>query len=348
MPPTRERSAIVRDFILVNLTVHSSDIVSFAAEHFGVTRQSIARHLRFLLDQGLVHREGTTRNCTYSLIPLIREPFSLAVDALEEDSVWRERILPHLVDLPANVLNILDYGFTEMLNNVIDHSGSETVDIAFTRLARGTRIEINDRGVGIFKRIQTQLGLDDPRHALLELSKGKLTTDPASHTGEGIFFASRMFDEFCILSGEIGFFHSYGSDSWIIDAQPNSSIEGTLVSMEINDLASHTTQQVFDRFAPGDGDYTFSRTHVAINLARQEGENLVSRSQAKRILARIDHFEEAILDFAEIDSIGPSFADEIFRVFANQHPEIRLIPVNICPQVNRAIQRVKQNQMKGI
>ena len=36
----------------------------------------------------------------------------------------------------------------------------------------------------------------DERHAILELSKDQLTTDPARHTGDGIFFTSRMFDSF--------------------------------------------------------------------------------------------------------------------------------------------------------
>jgi len=35
------------------------------------------------------------------------------------------------------------------------------------------------------------------------LAKGKLTTDPKRHSGEGIFFSSRMFDEFDILSGGV-------------------------------------------------------------------------------------------------------------------------------------------------
>jgi hypothetical protein len=49
---------------------------------------------------------------------------------------------------------------------------------------------IIQNGVGIFKKIQNALGLEDERHAVLELSRGKLTADPARHTGEGIFFVA--------------------------------------------------------------------------------------------------------------------------------------------------------------
>ena len=113
--------------------------------------------------------------------------------------------------------------------------------------------------------------------------------------------------------------------------------------MELNDQVTHTVQQVFEKYAPSDEDFTFNRTHVALRLAKHEGENLVSRSQAKRLMARVDQFREVVLDFTDIDYIGPSFADEIFRVFVNQHPEVTLLPVETSAQVERTIERARQN-----
>ena len=78
---------------------------------------------------------------------------------------------------------------------------------------------------------------------------------------------------------------------------------------------------------------------LAVRLLRIGKESLVSRSQAKRLLARLDRFEEVVLDFDGINSIGQAFADEIFRVFQNEHPEVRLIPVNESPEVARMIRR---------
>lgn len=49
----------------------------------------------------------------------------------------------------------------------------------------------------------------------------------------------------------------------------------------------------------------------------------------------------AILDFAGIDEIGQAFADEIFRVYSLQHPEVRIAPANTGPEVKRAIKRAK-------
>ena len=338
-----ERSKAIREYILRQVEEYPLEITSIAAKEFGVSRQSVSRHLRSLVEQGFLTSTGKTRDRKYRPKPLIEEDFTAKVSGLQEDTVWREEILPHLDGLPPNIISIFDYGFTEMLNNVIDHSDSDQVAIHLTRYAASTKVFIKDRGVGIFNKIQSTLGLNDPRHALLELSKGKLTTDPEAHTGEGIFFTSRMFDVFSILSGDVGFVQRFQEDGWVLDSQKGNHTEGTLVLMQISDFATQTMQQVFDKFALGEGDFSFNRTHVAIRLDKHEGENLVSRSQAKRILARVDHFEEVVLDFKDIDTIGPSFADEIFRVFPNQHPEILFIPVNTSPQVQRAIQRVRQN-----
>ena len=85
-----------------------------------------------------------------------------------------------------------------MLNNVIDHSEAHHVKIQITKTAKHTTIIIADNGVGVFKKIQTAFNLLDERHALFELAKGKLTTDPQSHSGERIFFASKMFERFDI------------------------------------------------------------------------------------------------------------------------------------------------------
>ena len=339
-----EVTQAIRRFILKHIEEHSADIAAFTAEIFGVSRQSVSRHLRNLVAQGLITATGKTKSRRYYLVTLVEESFSLMVTPeFEESVVWHQRLLPHLDGIAPNVLTICDYGFTEMLNNVIDHSESERVNINLIRNANKVSMTIRDFGVGVFNKIQLELNLNDPRHALLELSKGKLTTDPQLHTGEGIFFTSRMFDNFHIISGSIGFTQEYKEDGWLFDDIGREHIEGTIVSMDIRTDAEHTIQEIFDRFASGEDDYSFNKTHVVIKLSRYEGENLISRSQAKRILSRVDLFREVSLDFQDIDTIGPSFADEIFRVFPNQHPEILFIPVNTSPQVQRAIQRVRQN-----
>jgi hypothetical protein len=76
---------------------------------------------------------------------------------------------------------------------------------------------------------------------------------------------------------------------------------------------------------------------VPLNLAKYEGEQLVSRSQAKRLLMRVEHFDEALLDFKNVEMIGQAFADEVFRIFRREHPKTQIVPINLTPDVERMI-----------
>lgn len=68
-------------------------------------------------------------------------------------------------------------------------------------------------------------------------------------------------------------------------------------------------------------------------------ENPVSRSQVKRLLARFDCFKEVMLDFERVPMIGQAFADEVFRVFQAQQPDIRLWWRHTEPDMERMIRR---------
>lgn len=236
-------------------------------------------------------------------------------------------------------IGIWHYGITEMFNNAIDHSEGKTIYLRLEKTAASTEMIVHDDGVGIFRKIQSALGLLDERHAVLELAKGKLTTDPENHTGEGIFFTSGMFDGFNIFAGGVYFSHEYGQDKdWILEPEKFSS--GTTVWMKLNNHTARTVKKVFDQFT-SDDDFGFTKTVVPVRLAQYGDDKLVSRSQAKRLLARIDRFKIVIFDFKEVDSIGQAFADEVFRVFASKHPGIELHEMNVNADVTRMIKRAR-------
>lgn len=337
MTKRQEKNEQIRKYILDKLEDHSSDITKIVSGAFDISRQASHRYVQKMVSDGLVIAEGNTRDRKYYTKPLVEFSIELPLTGLEEDKAWREHIRSHLEDLPANVLRICQYGFTEIVNNAIDHSEGTRLTLTLKRTYKLIKINIADDGVGIFAKIQKELDLDDQLHAILELSKGKLTTDPAHHTGEGIFFTSRMFDRFTIFSGKLAFVHLESGNDWLLEDQTEFPI-GTAIQMFIDVNSKRTTKQVFDRFTV-DGDYGFSRTHVPVFLARYGNENLVSRSQAKRLLARFERFKEILLDFDNVDSIGQAFADEIFRVFASQHPNIHLYHMNANKQVEGMIIR---------
>ncbi len=345
MVGVRNRGEAIRQFIINNVEAHANDIVSLAADEFDISRQAINIHIKRLVEQKSITAEGNTRNRLYRLHTLVEVTKSFELSGLEEDRIWRDFVAPKLGALPDNILDIWNYGFTEMLNNAIDHSQGDYAIITIKKTPITTEIMITDDGLGIFTRICKILELNDERHAVLELAKGKLTTDPDNHTGEGIFFSSRMFDEYAILSGDVYFSHKYNKpEDWIIEQNtPNS---GTTVFMKMSNNSARKIKAVFDEFAYGE-DYGFNKTVVPVSLARYGQERLVSRSQAKRLLARIDRFKIVIFDFDGIDQIGQAFADEVFRVFQKQHPDIQLHFIKAQPNVENMIIRALSRQVSS-
>ena len=331
----------IREYILDSVEAHPQHIARMTSERFGISRSAVSKHLRSLIEGGFLEASGSTSARRYSLRRILDESWRFKVDEIEEDRVWRENVRPHLQELPKNIFDICYYGFTEMLNNVIDHSESEEALVHLSRTATNLTINVIDAGVGIFKKIQAEFDLHDPRHALLELSKGKLTTDEARHTGEGIFYTSRMFDKFTIVSGTLGFLRENDEDDWLIETSEGESLQGTTIMLEIKTKTQRTSLEVFEKFAAGEEDLDFSRTHVSLQLLLYEGEDLISRSQAKRLLMRLDGFREVLLDFKGISRIGQAFADEIFRVYKNAHPHVEIVDVGATEHVQQMINRVR-------
>lgn len=316
-------------------------LTAFVANAFHISRQAAHVHLSRLVSEGVLEATGQTRNRVYRLPVRTLAEFHLPINAdWPEDRVWREKAAPIFTTLPANVSNIWHYAFTEMYNNAIDHSGGTEILVGIARQGHRINTIIHDNGEGIFRKIKRELRLPDERSSILELAKGKLTTDPSRHSGQGIFFTSRAMDYFAISSGNLFFSHDQDQPrDYLTDSSPSEP--GTDVWLQLDDRSTRTLRTVFDEFASEEGDYEFSKTVVALDLARHEGEDLISRSQAKRVVARFEQFKEVVLDFARIKTIGQAFADEMFRVFALDHPQTRLIPVGMNEDVTRMVMRAQ-------
>jgi len=329
----RPRGEDVRAYILQH--IEQPGIAVRVADHFKITRQAAGRHLQRLTEEGSLIPTGNTRNRAYKLaaqeVKMLR--YDITPD-LEEDFVWRTDVSPYLGNLPNNVLEMWHWGFTEMFNNAIDHSGGSRIVVKIWKTAADTTIAIEDNGVGIFAKIQAALNLEDERQAILELSKGKLTTDATHHSGQGIFFTSRMVNQFDILSGGVRLSHVIGQDfDWVIALD---SVNGTTVYMKIDNHTARTSKKTLAKFSVGD-TYGFNKTIVPVRLAKYGNDQLVSRSQAKRLLSRVELFSQVLFDFTDVEMIGQAFADEIFRVFQNAHPDMQLFPTNANAEIREMI-----------
>lgn len=342
-----DRSKEIEQALLAGAQAHPRDLVRLVAEAMGLSRAAVAARAKVLIASGFLAKEGTTRP-VYRLGPNRRLQWRYRLEGLQEDRVWSRDAAPILAGLPANVLDICHHGVTEMVNNAIDHSEGSSLRFDLERNQERVIFAIADDGVGIFRKIARALDLPDERLALLELSKGKLTTDPRRHSGEGVFFTSRMFDHFVIESGKMVFDHDAAhSDDVLFEEDERVDLLGTTVRMDIAADSARTAKQVYDEFSSGPDDYAFAKTIVPVRLAKVGDENLVSRSQAKRLLQRVERFRIVVLDFEGVSRVGQAFADEIFRVFANEHPDVDLVAIHAAADVQQMIRRAETLRDEG-
>ncbi|MBO9680969.1 MAG: DUF4325 domain-containing protein [Acidovorax sp.] len=334
----------VRAFLLNAISRGLPDVVAKTSEKFEISRQAVHAHIKRLEEAEAINVRRNGRRLSYSLRS--EQAFASTYDLsmnLDEGDVWERDIRPLLENLPGNVLNIWHHGFTEMFNNAMDHSQGTIITVRVQKSAAKTQIVIEDDGVGIFHKIQQELKLVDPRLAIFELSKGKLTTDPSRHSGEGIFFTSRMMEHFSIRSKQLEFEHDHTEPLDILNDHVGQKIKGTQVVMELRNHTSRTTKKVFDKFTTDKEEYAFDKTIVPMRLAVLGTDQLVSRSQAKRTLARVEKFKFVVLDFKGVNEIGQAFADEIFRVYEKSHPDIIIAPMNESKAVAAMIKRARNS-----
>ena len=242
-----------------------------------------------------------------------------------------------LGELPSKARTVVRYALTEMVNNAIDHSGAPRVEVGCSLEGEILVLTVVDKGVGIFRHVRRRLELPSELEALQELSKGKITTMPERHTGEGIFFTARAVQRFEIESGTL---------KWVVENRQGDMavgsldlpVEGTTVRMEVDASKVRNLTGVFAEYSDG---FEFSKTRIVIKLFAVETE-FVSRSQAKRLVHGLERFREVVLDFQGVNLVGQGFADEVFRVWARQHPEVKLFPVGMSEPIAFMVRRAQK------
>lgn len=317
----------IKEFILAQVPEHPKDVVPLTVKRFKVTPTTVHRHLNKLLAQGEVVKTGRTRGASYFLKFSLQKKLEFSIKpGLEEHQVWMDYFHDAFSILPENIYAICNYGFGEMFNNAIDHSQGTRIAVR-SKIKKGVlKLNIYDNGIGIFNKVKNAFGLENERASVLELTKGKLTTDPEHHTGEGIFFTSRAVDEFTIVSSRLAYIKNNLEDDWFIET-PEYPIKGTGIFLEIRLNSNKKLKDVFRQYSTldqGEGAPKFDKTHIRVELSKSGQERYVSRSQAKRILTGLEKFNHIGLDFSHIKTVGQGFVDEVFRVFQSKHPKIKI------------------------
>lgn len=326
----------------------------------GTSRQAMHRRLARLVSDGQLVVTGQARGTRYHLPAQVAPPspppspppqppppapsapaFSrtVAVGGLEEDALWKE-VEGQLPGLPAaradGVRALLAYAFTEMVNNAIDHSRAREVQVRAGRSGDSFWFEVDDQGIGAFENVRASLGLPDHLAALQEIAKGKISTMPERHSGEGLFFTSKMADLFELAANGMRWLvDNLREDQAVGTSAPRA---GTLVRFEVGRHKRLRPEEVFARYTH---DFDFDTTRTVVRLY-EHGVRFVSRSEAKRLVAGLLRFRQVVVDFRGVEAVGQGFADELFRVWANAHPQMVVSAENMSPPVAFMVDRARR------
>ena len=337
----KEEKDKIKEFLLKTISIGENPYKAME-NNFKISRQTVSKYLNELVEKNYITKNSKGN---YTINFYISESKIYKNKNLEEDIVYDELIKKYEIDKKNNVKHILVYAFTEMLNNAIEHSEGTEISIHYTENYFNIFVIIKDNGIGIFRKIVRDHNLKNENEAIFELKKGKLTSDAENHSGEGIFFTSKVVDYFLISSFNKTF--SSGSNEYFYNIEKNKEkcIKGTEVVLVLNKNTERTTKKIFDEYTSD--DFVFNKTKITVHLAKDYlGHDFVSRSLAKRILMNVEKFKIIVLDFENIDNIGQGFADEVFRVFKNKNPDITIVPVNMNEEIEFMINRAMKNNLK--
>lgn len=323
---------------------------------FDVSRQYVSLLVGELIAEKRLIKLGGTRSASYVSLSYAKEHPDLipkffskryANQSLEEHKVLMEieGRLPFLAELPENVRSIFTFAFSEMFNNAIEHSQSKHIEVIVSLRDNTLSFKVEDFGVGVFRNIMQKRHLNSILEAVQDLLKGKTTTMPKSHSGEGIFFTSKAANVFAL--------DSFGEQLIVTPAETkimhvSKTKRGTRVFFEIQaDTNLHLTD-IFRKYTnlTENSDYGFDKTEIRVKLFTVGGVH-ISRSQARRILAGLEKFQIIMLDFDGVPMVGQAFADEIYRVFQNAHPDITIQEENMGEGVKFMIERAKNEANKN-
>ena len=313
---------------------HPGTLAAHLMQRLGCSRRTAGTLLRQLVAvQWLKVAGGTARKPVYAPGALRQVVRQYPLLGLQEDLPWRRDFAP-CFDLPAEVQRMAQHAFTELLNNAVDHSGGSTVTVSMRQTPLHMQLLVSDDGCGLFHRIAQSFDIADPALAMLELSKGKLTSAPDRHSGHGLFFSARLADVFDVHANHAGFQHRNWAEPAWQQTRP-APHSGTSVYLAMALDTPRTLDSVL-REASSTGCYSFDRTRVPLRLLA-DAAALASRAEAKRVASRLVQFSHVEIDFSGIDDVSHAFADELFRVFGTQHPDVQMLAIGMAPRVQAMV-----------
>jgi hypothetical protein len=223
-----------------------------------------------------------------------------AIARLDEHTPWMRDVHPVLALKPA-VARVAQHVFGELLNNAIDHSGATTVTVSVRQTPTHLHMLVSDDGLGVFTQLARKADLPDAR-AALELAKGRAITP------------QRCSSASTRSSGQ---------------ARPSSQPRARHRAAPDRRLQRLRLRGRPARLQPHPG--AAARPHRQRHDARLPRAGPLGRLAPGALRHRGARFEG-------VDDVGPSFIDEVFRVYAKAHPQVTLSPTKANARVAKLLQ----------
>lgn len=335
---------LILEKIRENKTIKAVDIVKAT----GFSRAYINRFFRKLEEEGKIVLIGKSNKACYVLadkknISRAKNSILTVRKILQNKNLSEDLVLDQIKQdtgifsgLAKNVSDIVSYAFSEILNNAIEHSKSSKIEIKMQKGASDIEFEVRDFGIGIFNNIKRKRKLKSELEAIQNLLKGKQTTNPKEHSGEGIFFTSKAADMLIIQSSRKKLiFNNILDDIFIKDVKKTV---GTKVNFRVSLKSKKNLADIFRKYS--DRAFSFAKTETKISLYKIDTD-FISRSQARRVVSGLDKFKKIVLDFKNVDTVGQAFVDQIFRVWQKTHPDIKIEYRNANKNIRFMIEHAK-------
>lgn len=341
----------IEDLILKELKRKKEIKVADIVELTGFSRAYISKIFKKLKDNKKIFQTGKANRAKYVLVgknssDLVKKQILKSRKILKNKNLSESDVLEKIKEetgiflgISENISTILDYAFTEILNNAIEHSKSEKITAFIERKQDRVIFEITDFGIGVFKNVMKKRKLKNELEAIQDILKGKQTTVPKKHTGEGIFFTSKAGDKLIIRSfGKKLIVDNNINDIFVEDIK---TVKGTIVRFEIKNNSKKSLNKIFREYSQE--AFSFDKTEVTVDLYSMD-TLYISRSQARRILSGLNKFKNIVLDFKNVKTVGQAFADEVFRVWKNNHKDINIVYRNANENIVFIIERAKNKE----
>lgn len=328
--------AAVTQWITAAALEDGDALVDRVAARLSLSRRSAQALLRKLEATQWLVREGTRRRPRFRPGPLRQVVQRYALEGLQEDLPWSRDFAPNFT-LPREIARLAQHAFTELLNNAVDHSGGTQVTVSMRQTPAHLQLLVSDDGCGLFHSIEQSFDIGEPTLAMLELAKGRLSSQPQRHSGLGLLVTSQLADVFDLRANAHGFQRrAWSTTPWhpMPTAAPLAGRPGTSIYLAIALDTSRTLDSVQRSLSADGRSFAFDRVQVPLRLLAGDSQPvLASRAEARRVASRLAGFRRAEIDFTGLSEIGHAFAHELFAVIRREQPDLELVPIGAAPPV---------------